>query len=67
MLKVRRSLTEILLEVTNDEISSVCKEVWRRYCSKGIENNVYLFTSKNKEVVKSFNLEQCYKHLQDMV
>ncbi|OXU23455.1 hypothetical protein TSAR_001639 [Trichomalopsis sarcophagae] len=34
MLKVRRSLTEILLEVTNDEISSVCKEVWRRHCSK---------------------------------
>ncbi|XP_014220448.1 arginine/serine-rich protein PNISR [Trichogramma pretiosum] len=35
MLKVRRSLTEILLEVTNDEIGSVCKDVWKRFCSKG--------------------------------
>lgn len=36
MLKVRRSLTEILLEVTNDEIASVCKEVWKRSNNKGI-------------------------------
>lgn len=35
MLRVRRSLTEILLEVTNNEISAVCTEVWKRYRSKG--------------------------------
>jgi arginine/serine-rich splicing factor 18 len=35
MLKVRRSLTEILLEVTNDEIGSVCKEVWKHSSNKG--------------------------------
>ena len=35
MLKVRRSLTEILLEVTNEEISSVCREVWSRARAKG--------------------------------
>ncbi|KAG8040121.1 hypothetical protein G9C98_000691, partial [Cotesia typhae] len=34
MLKVRRSLTEILLEVTNEEISSVCREVWTRHSVK---------------------------------
>ncbi|XP_034949130.1 arginine/serine-rich protein PNISR-like [Chelonus insularis] len=34
MLKVRRSLTEILLEVTNEEIASVCREVWNRYRAK---------------------------------
>jgi len=35
MLKVRRSLTEILLEVTNEEIGSVCREVWSRARAKG--------------------------------
>lgn len=39
MLKVRRSLTEILLEVTNEEISSVCREVWSRYRAKGTADN----------------------------
>lgn len=40
MLQVRRALTEILLEVTNDEIASVCKEVWKRHASKGIKKGV---------------------------
>ncbi|XP_058791100.1 arginine/serine-rich protein PNISR-like isoform X2 [Phymastichus coffea] len=35
MLKVRRSLTEILLEVTNDEINSICEEVWKNFHNKG--------------------------------
>lgn len=35
MLKVRRSLTEILLEVTNEEIGAVCREVWSRARAKG--------------------------------
>lgn len=35
MLKVRRSLTEILLEVTNEEIGVVCREVWNRARAKG--------------------------------
>ncbi|KAG7210304.1 hypothetical protein KM043_011845 [Ampulex compressa] len=34
MLKVRRSLTEILLEVTNEEIGVVCREVWSRARAK---------------------------------
>ncbi|XP_035730798.1 arginine/serine-rich protein PNISR-like isoform X1 [Vespa mandarinia] len=34
MLKVRRSLTEILLEVTNEEIGVVCREVWNRARAK---------------------------------
>ncbi|XP_078039422.1 uncharacterized protein LOC144471343 isoform X1 [Augochlora pura] len=34
MLKVRRSLTEILLEVTNEEIGSICREVWSRARAK---------------------------------
>ncbi|EFN61795.1 Splicing factor, arginine/serine-rich 18 [Camponotus floridanus] len=36
MLKVRRSLTEILLEVTNEEIATVCREVWSRARAKGL-------------------------------
>lgn len=32
---VRRSLTEILLEVTNEEIGSVCREVWSHARTKG--------------------------------
>lgn len=43
MLQVRRSLTEILLEVTNDEIASVCKEVWKRHSGKGIKIEVMFF------------------------
>lgn len=35
MLKVRRSLTEILLDVTNEEITAVCKDVWNRHRAKG--------------------------------
>lgn len=35
MLRVRRSLTEILLEVTNEEIGTVCREIWTRARSKG--------------------------------
>lgn len=35
MLKVRRSLTEILLEVTNEEIGAICREVWSRARAKG--------------------------------
>lgn len=35
MLKVRRSLTEILLEVTNEEIASLCREVWNKSRAKG--------------------------------
>lgn len=35
MLKVRRVLTEILLEVTNEEIATVCREVWSRSRAKG--------------------------------
>ncbi|KAL0116952.1 hypothetical protein PUN28_010079 [Cardiocondyla obscurior] len=34
MLKVRRSLTEILLEVTNEEIGAVCREIWSRARAK---------------------------------
>ncbi|KAG9431888.1 Splicing factor, arginine/serine-rich [Apis mellifera carnica] len=34
MLKVRRSLTEILLEVTNEEIGAICREVWSRARAK---------------------------------
>jgi len=35
MWKVRRSLTEILLEVTNEEIGAICREVWSRARAKG--------------------------------
>lgn len=42
MLQVRRSLTEILLEVTNDEIASVCKEVWKRHAGKGIKGVMFI-------------------------
>ncbi|KAH0951265.1 hypothetical protein HN011_012012 [Eciton burchellii] len=34
MWKVRRSLTEILLEVTNEEIGAICREVWSRARAK---------------------------------
>ncbi|EFN80678.1 Splicing factor, arginine/serine-rich 18 [Harpegnathos saltator] len=36
MLKVRRSLTEILLEVTNEEIGAVCRDVWSHARTKGL-------------------------------
>lgn len=45
MLKVRRSLTEILLEVTNEEISCVCREVWTRYRAKGTTDNRLLINA----------------------
>ncbi|XP_047356878.1 arginine/serine-rich protein PNISR isoform X2 [Vespa velutina] len=44
MLKVRRSLTEILLEVTNEEIGVVCREVWNRARAKG-EHSVASFNN----------------------
>lgn len=34
MLKVRRTMTEILLNVTNREIHQICKEELQRYISK---------------------------------
>lgn len=34
MLKVRRTMTEILLTVTNREIHQICKEELQRYISK---------------------------------
>lgn len=41
MLKVRRTMTEILLNVTNREIQQICKEELQRYITKnkGIVNN----------------------------
>lgn len=41
MLKVRRSLTEILLEVTNEEVAAVCREVWSRARAKGSQSRAY--------------------------
>lgn len=34
MLKVRRTMTEILLNVTNKEIQQICKEELQRYINK---------------------------------
>lgn len=41
MLKVRRTMTEILLNVTNREIQQICKEELQRYFikNKGIVKN----------------------------
>lgn len=41
MLKVRRTMTEILLTVTNREIQQICKEELQRYFikNKGIVKN----------------------------
>ncbi|KYN28999.1 Splicing factor, arginine/serine-rich 18 [Trachymyrmex cornetzi] len=45
MLKVRRSLTEILLEVTNEEIGAVCREIWSRARAKGLS----IYNDSNSE------------------
>ncbi|KYN06224.1 Splicing factor, arginine/serine-rich 18 [Cyphomyrmex costatus] len=45
MLKVRRSLTEILLEVTNEEIGAICREVWSRARAKGLS----IYNDSNSE------------------
>lgn len=44
MLKVRKYLTEILLEVTNSEIASIAKEVLFRAKNRGIcyENTILI-------------------------
>lgn len=67
MLKVRRSLTEILLEVTNEEISSVCREVWSRARAKGTPDTpdrtnrsiFRTFAYLSTEIINSF----CYQFL----
>lgn len=55
MLTVRRVLTEILLEVTTQEISAVCSEVWSRARGKGTpdihdrtnQSNFYTFARRH--------------------
>lgn len=42
MLKVRQTLTEILLEVTNEEIFMIAKETLSRFQAKGIVYNIKL-------------------------
>jgi hypothetical protein len=44
MLKVRRTLTEILLEVTTEEMEAVAQEVLSKAKAKGIRNFNYTFT-----------------------
>lgn len=72
MLKVRRSLTEILLEVTNEEISAVCREVWSRARAKGtpdrpdrlIERNFRYLTARTGPVSPgSWPLAALYENL----
>lgn len=43
MLKVRRTLTEILLEVTTEEMEAVAQEVLSKAKAKGIRNFNYTF------------------------
>lgn len=43
MLTVRRQLTEILLEVTNEEIINIAKESINRYKKKGNKHNVHKY------------------------
>jgi hypothetical protein len=44
MLKVRRTLTEILLEVTTEEMEAVAQEVLSKAKAKGTTNFNYTFT-----------------------
>lgn len=44
MLKVRRTLTEILLEVTTEEMEAVAHEVLSKAKAKGIRYFSYTFT-----------------------
>uniref|UniRef100_T1H1Y2 Uncharacterized protein n=1 Tax=Megaselia scalaris TaxID=36166 RepID=T1H1Y2_MEGSC len=43
MLVVRRSLTELLLEVTNEEIQSIAQEQYKKHKSKGTSSSVQVF------------------------
>lgn len=64
MLMVRRSLTEILLEVTNEEIGVVCREVWSHARTKGTPDthdrtnrlNFRTFTRRRAESNSKVNL-----------
>lgn len=51
MLKVRRSLTEILLEVTNEEIATVCREIWSRARAKGTQDKSDHVTRKSLAII----------------
>jgi hypothetical protein len=44
MLKVRRTLTEILLEVTTEEMEAVAQEVLSKAKAKGTRNFNFTFT-----------------------
>lgn len=53
MLIVRKSLTELLLEVTNEEILSIAQEAFRKNKAKGsIYNDLILNESNNKYKTK---------------
>lgn len=54
MLKVRKSLTEILLEVTNDEIESIATQVFNKAINRGI---VYVYGFKIINYIKIYYLK----------
>jgi hypothetical protein len=59
MLKVRRTLTEILLEVTTEEMEAVAHEVLSKAKAKGIRNFSYTFTFLlriNRVLSRTFSL-----------
>lgn len=57
MLKVRRSLTEILLEVTNEEISNVCREVWSRARTKAPAGDTPVASLTNRAPIAQITRE----------
>lgn len=65
MLKVRRTMTEILLSVTTREIQQICKEELQRYISKtkgivishcGVKHFHYNPFKRIKQTLVSFHL-----------
>lgn len=58
MLKVRRTMTEILLNVTNRQIEAICKEELQRYTKKYkgiIVNRIFSVIKQYKLIKIDFN------------
>lgn len=59
MLAVRRSLTEILLEVTDQEIQTVSQEELARYtAAQGISTHIGLAKSARRPISRPYSIQR---------
>lgn len=59
MLAVRRSLTEILLEVTDQEIQMVSQEELARYtAAQGISTHIGLYQTARRSLPRHYSIQR---------